>query len=247
MKNLPGLTPLWLITLAAVMAFFVGLAGEAFSRGLYDFLRDFQTAIVGVAAFSLAYWAAGPVFGQMKETRRQASVLTYEMLRQAYAALAEERDALAEGIREMATATLFEEILEEAPIDSVEMLDYWSKDFKTNAEVLRDRARSFGKFKLQPSGVQSIRNGRAMVSATLVLLCSAQEQAHKQISELSEQHRTRSRLDWAETKKELELIEVMSHANRAENFIRRLSEYITDEMKRISALMDESYAQILMK
>jgi hypothetical protein len=76
MTNLPGLTPMWLITLAAFMAFFVGLAGEAFNRGLYDFLKDFQTAIVGVAAFGLAYWAAGPVFGQMKETRRQASVLT---------------------------------------------------------------------------------------------------------------------------------------------------------------------------
>jgi hypothetical protein len=238
---------MWLITLAAVMAFFVGLAGEAFSRGLYDFLRDFQTAFVGVAAFSLAYWAAGPVFGQMKETRRQASVLTYEMLRQAYAALAEERDALAAGILETATATLFEEILEEAPVDSLEMLDYWSTDFKTNAEVLRNRARSFEKFKLQPSGLQSIRNGRAMVRATLTLLCSVQEQAHKQISELSEQHRTRRRSDWAETKKELELIEVKRDADRVETFIRKLSEHITDEMKRISALMDESYAQISMK
>jgi hypothetical protein len=79
-NNLPGLTPLWIIVLASVLAVLVGLGGEIVSRGIYDFLRDFQGAIIGVVAFSIAYWAAKPVYQQLAELRQQSAVQTFEML-----------------------------------------------------------------------------------------------------------------------------------------------------------------------
>ena len=90
MRNISGLTPAWLITLAAVLAFLVGLAGEAFQRGIYEFLKDFQSAIIGTIAFATAVWAAKPVFGQLDAARRQASVVAYETLSENLASLIEE-------------------------------------------------------------------------------------------------------------------------------------------------------------
>ena len=91
MQNLPGLTPAWLIALAAILAFLLGLGGEAFQRGLYDFLKDFQGALVGLAAITIAVWAARPVFGQLEAARRQAAVVAYETLALNLASLTDEQ------------------------------------------------------------------------------------------------------------------------------------------------------------
>jgi hypothetical protein len=61
----------------------LGLAGEAFHRGVYDFLKDFQSAIIGAVAFGTAIWAAKPVFGQLQAARRRAAVVAYEALAEA--------------------------------------------------------------------------------------------------------------------------------------------------------------------
>ena len=90
MKNLPGLTPAWLIVLAAVLAFLVGLAGEAFQRGLYEFLKAFLPSMIGALALSIAVWAAKPVFGQLQAARREAAVVAYEALSEIQASLTAE-------------------------------------------------------------------------------------------------------------------------------------------------------------
>jgi hypothetical protein len=110
-KNLPGLTPVWLISLAAVLAYLIGLAGEAFNRGLYDFLKDFQGVIVGCAAFGIAYWAARPVYEQLKEVQRQSAVQTYEMLRQIAAALGLQRKLIDDLDLQSQYALVFEQTL----------------------------------------------------------------------------------------------------------------------------------------
>jgi hypothetical protein len=69
----------------------LGLAGEAFPRGVYDFLKDFQSAIIGAVAFGTAIWAAKPVFGLLQAARRQAAVVAYEALAEIQASLIAEQ------------------------------------------------------------------------------------------------------------------------------------------------------------
>jgi hypothetical protein len=69
----------------------LGLAGEAFHRGVYDFLKDFQSAIIGAVPFGTAIWAAKPVFGQLQAARRQAAMVAYEALAEIQASLIAEQ------------------------------------------------------------------------------------------------------------------------------------------------------------
>ena len=115
-----GLGAAGLIVLAAILAFLVGLGGEAWQRGLYDFLKDFQGAIVGGAAFAIAVWAARPVYEQLSEVKRQTALQTHELFRTMIAHRAAELQIVQDLRVAAAQSVLFEkEVAEQTVLSGI--------------------------------------------------------------------------------------------------------------------------------
>lgn len=115
-NNLPGLTPIWILVFASILAVLVGLGGEVVNRGIYEFLKDFQGAIIGVVAFSIAYWAAKPVYQQLNELRRQSAVQTFEMLQRLVTNIRSERTVADDFRYHAVRALIFERQLQRADV-----------------------------------------------------------------------------------------------------------------------------------
>ncbi|MDO8980308.1 MAG: hypothetical protein Q7V17_13850 [Afipia sp.] len=76
----------------------MGIAGtilsEAQSRGVYEFLKDWQTLIGALVALTAALLAIRPVWAQLEELRRQSSQRHYEQMTGRSILLHKEREAL---------------------------------------------------------------------------------------------------------------------------------------------------------
>jgi hypothetical protein len=132
-NNLPGLTPIWILVLVSILAVLVGLGGEIVSRGIYEFLKDFQGAIVGIIAFGIAYWAAKPVYQQLHELRRQSAVQTFEMLQRLAATIGAERKVVDDFRYHAAQARTFETQIKTVELSAI-FIRAHSDDLKTKGE-----------------------------------------------------------------------------------------------------------------
>jgi len=162
-QNLPGLTPVWLIVLSAILAFLVALAGEAFQRGLYEFLRDFQPSIIGALALGTAVWAAKPVFGQLQAARRQAAVVAYEALSEIQASLTAERLFMDDVDQIIFSITFLEEQVQTAvSVGQGPQWDpgNWSEGFDENRRKLVKLSRDFRGMPRRPWGSAAVQTLR---------------------------------------------------------------------------------------
>ncbi|MGY4254590.1 hypothetical protein ACVI1L_001658 [Bradyrhizobium sp. USDA 4516] len=81
-----------MLILACVLAAWTGVAGPVFADRFWVGLEKWQTLLAALLALAAAYFAAAPVYRQLREQRRQSAAAAVTMIVRSAEALEAERD-----------------------------------------------------------------------------------------------------------------------------------------------------------
>jgi hypothetical protein len=167
-------------------------------------LKDWQTLAVGILAVGAAWWAARPVYRQLRETETQSNATLREVLGPRVAELERNKDrALAPG-RE-AVAGLLREFHE---MDEAELADFSEEGAFHHWQVVGSAADEYKKFRARRVDVPSIEGQKEAVSVALAHLEERLDDIHRPASMGQEGD------DYAFTDQEWEAIEQRGEAAR---------------------------------
>jgi hypothetical protein len=237
-NNLPGLTPVWILVLASILAVLVGLGGEIVNRGIYEFLKDFQGTIVGIVAFSIAYWAAKPVYQQLAELRQQSAVQTFEMLQKLATNVRSER-TIVDDFRYHAVRTLtFEKTLKKSDFSDLLMLAFLP-EFKAQREALERAIDALRATQAHPWGDQNTWVLRTKLETSARLLLARVAKFSSELSDLRMRGRAKS-ATWPELTTEVRQISLDPEVSAVNQAVAAYMSAIDAELVRLHPLMERA-------
>jgi hypothetical protein len=241
--NLPALTPVWIIVLASVLAVLVGLGGEIVSRGIYDFLRDFQGAIIGVVAFSIAYWAAKPVYQQLAELRQQSAVQTFEMLQKLATNVRCERIIVDDFRYHAVRALTFEKALITSDFSDV-LMRALLLQFKAQQEALERGIDALRATQAHPWGDQNTWVLRTSLETSARLLLARVSKFSSELSDLRMRGLAKS-ATWHELTTEARQISLDAEVSAVNQAVADYMRAIDVELVRLHPLMERAMKGII--
>jgi hypothetical protein len=244
-RNLPGLSPVWLITLAAILAYLVGLAGEAFQRGLYEALRDFQPSIIGALALGTAIWAAKPVFGQLQAARRQAAVVAYEALAETEASLTAESLLIDDVDQEIFSVNFTHEDIDIAiSVANGPQWDpnTWSTELDKRRKNLLSLRKNFRSMKRRPWGSAEIQNSRQILDGEIARYAMRIRSLAYRLKAADSQF-SAGVWHWPDVTKSVQEAMERASSSSLEEKILAYSIEILSERQRVQSLIAQSYGE----
>jgi membrane protein implicated in regulation of membrane protease activity len=83
-----------ILVLSCVLIAWTGIAGPIFADSVWIGLEKWQTLLAALLALAAAYFAAAPVYRQLKEQRRQSAAAAVTMIAKSVESLEAERDGV---------------------------------------------------------------------------------------------------------------------------------------------------------